>query len=167
MTDFEPQAISLEAGRGHEPDTLRVGGIVGFAVGLVVVILAVLVVPALLLRDFAQKEQQAKALAPAHFVDLSPAFPAPCLQAMPSAEWLKLKREADQRLKSYGWIDRRAGFAHIPIDRALEIIAKSGIPPSELPNPAAPRPAARAESPKPQAGSSPNAKPESKREEKP
>ena len=33
-------------------------------------------------------------------------------------------------MKSYGWIDRKAGLAHIPIERAIEIIARSGIPPS-------------------------------------
>lgn len=167
MTDFEPQAQALEAGRGHEPDRLQVKGIIAFAVGLVGVILAVLVIPAMLLRGFAQKEREAKALAPPRFADLSPAFPAPRLQAVPSAEWIKLKREADGRLNSYGWIDRQAGIAHIPIDRAVAIIAKSGIPPAEMPKPAPPNPAAKAESPKPKAPASPKAKPDSKGEEKP
>lgn len=29
-----------------------------------------------------------------------------------------------ERLGSYGWVDRGAGVAHIPIDRAMELVAK-------------------------------------------
>ena len=35
---------------------------------------------------------------------------------------------AESRLKSYEWVDREAGIARIPIDRALEIIVESGLP---------------------------------------
>jgi hypothetical protein len=31
-------------------------------------------------------------------------------------------------LKSYGWIDRDKGVVHIPIDRAIEILAERGLP---------------------------------------
>jgi len=30
-------------------------------------------------------------------------------------------------LKSYGWIDRDKGVVHIPIDRAIEILAERGL----------------------------------------
>lgn len=29
-----------------------------------------------------------------------------------------------ERLGSYGWVDRRAGVAHIPIDQAMELVVK-------------------------------------------
>lgn len=41
-----------------------------------------------------------------------------------------------ERLGSYGWIDRSAGVAHIPIDRAMDLVAKGvrpapGAPPEQ------------------------------------
>jgi hypothetical protein len=29
-----------------------------------------------------------------------------------------------ERLGSYGWVDRRAGVVHLPIDRAMQLVAK-------------------------------------------
>jgi hypothetical protein len=33
-----------------------------------------------------------------------------------------------QRLNSYGWIDQKQGIIHIPIDRAMAIMAEKGMP---------------------------------------
>jgi hypothetical protein len=36
-------------------------------------------------------------------------------------------RDAQRRdLESWGWVDRRAGIAKIPIDRAMDIVAREG-----------------------------------------
>ena len=37
-----------------------------------------------------------------------------------------LKQE--DRLNSYGWVNQQAGVAHIPIDRAIDLIAQQGLP---------------------------------------
>lgn len=37
---------------------------------------------------------------------------------------IELKASQKQRLSSYGWVDRKAGVAHIPIERAMEIRAQ-------------------------------------------
>ena len=42
-----------------------------------------------------------------------------------------MKTEDLGRLNNYGWIDRKAGVAHIPIDRAIDILAKKGLPTPE------------------------------------
>jgi mono/diheme cytochrome c family protein len=36
--------------------------------------------------------------------------------------------EETARLSNYGWIDREANLIHIPVDRAIELIAESGLP---------------------------------------
>jgi hypothetical protein len=36
----------------------------------------------------------------------------------------KYKQEQDQRLDSYGWVDRKAGTIHVPIDRAMELLVQ-------------------------------------------
>jgi hypothetical protein len=45
-----------------------------------------------------------------------------------------------ERLGSYGWVDRKAGVVHLPIERAMELSAK-GVRPR--PAPAGPAPEAR------------------------
>ncbi len=51
----------------------------------------------------------------------------PGLQINPSAD-LAAHRDAERReLTSYGWVDRQNGVVRIPIDRAMQDIAKSGI----------------------------------------
>jgi hypothetical protein len=53
-------------------------------------------------------------------------FPQPELQPHPQAD-LKAYMQAEQkRLNQAGWIDRKAGIAAIPIDKAMRIIAGRG-----------------------------------------
>jgi hypothetical protein len=39
-----------------------------------------------------------------------------------------VRREEAQVLDSYGWIDRGRGLIHIPIGRAMELLAEEGLP---------------------------------------
>lgn len=54
--------------------------------------------------------------------------PAPVLQTDPEADLLQFRAKEKQRLSSYGWIDRAHGVVHIPIEQAMQDIAKQGIP---------------------------------------
>ncbi len=38
------------------------------------------------------------------------------------------REAAHRRLASYGWVDRQKGVAHIPIDRAYELVEKGARP---------------------------------------
>lgn len=40
----------------------------------------------------------------------------------------QVQARAAARLGSYGWVDRDAGLVHLPIDRALELVAKGARP---------------------------------------
>src|SRR5207237_3632089 len=44
------------------------------------------------------------------------------------------RAEEDKRLGEYGWVNQQAGKVHIPVDRAMDLIAKQGLP-SRLPGP--------------------------------
>ena len=59
--------------------------------------------------------------------------PLPRLQDQPAVELARLRREEDQRLTSYGWIDRKQRVVRVPIDRAIEILAERGLPEPEGP----------------------------------
>lgn len=54
--------------------------------------------------------------------------PGPLLQAAPDRETHEIVAEAKARLDSYGWNDAEKKSAHIPIDRAIAILAEKGLP---------------------------------------
>ena len=55
-------------------------------------------------------------------------FPPPQLLSQPGSELARVRRDAQTRLSTYGWVDRKAGIAHIPINRAMELLVKRGLP---------------------------------------
>jgi hypothetical protein len=64
----------------------------------------------------------------------APTPPAPRLEAQ-SGQALDPYRAAEQqRLSSYGWVDRQAGVAHMPIDRAMDLVAERGLPTRPTPS---------------------------------
>lgn len=85
---------------------------------------------------------------------------APQLLARPERELATVRRAEAERLDSYGWVDPASGVAHIPIERAIDLVAVRGLPstapatpgpappatgaPEAAPPPGAPAPAATA-----------------------
>lgn len=73
--------------------------------------------------------------------------PEPRLQVTPELDLRAYRAEEERRVASWGWVDEKAGIAHIPVERAMEIVASRGLPsrparPPVLPGPdAAPSPA--------------------------
>jgi hypothetical protein len=65
---------------------------------------------------------------------LSPAPQAPFhVEADPKNRLIEVNARAEQRLKTYGWVDREAGIVHIPIERAMELTVQErggGRPPA-------------------------------------
>ena len=54
--------------------------------------------------------------------------PSPRLQARPKDDLLKSRASEKERLESYGWADDGRQFAHVPIERAIELLVERGIP---------------------------------------
>ena len=86
-----------------------------------------------------ESDPQASPLAEAN-VAIEP--PEPHLQAHPEGELAQLRHSNRERLATWGWVDRSAGVAHMPIDEA---IARLAVP--EPAAAAAPATAAPAETP--------------------
>jgi hypothetical protein len=40
----------------------------------------------------------------------------------------KMKAEGAKRVDSYGWVDQNTGVVHIPVERAMDIVAEKGLP---------------------------------------
>jgi hypothetical protein len=54
--------------------------------------------------------------------------PEPRLEANPKVVLDQVRRREDQLLNGYAWVDRDAGIARIPIDRAMAVLAERGWP---------------------------------------
>jgi len=55
-------------------------------------------------------------------------FPEPRLESNERSDINKFRLQEEQTLNSYGWVDQKAGVVHIPIDRAMGLIAERGLP---------------------------------------
>jgi hypothetical protein len=121
---------------GHEANTLRVRGLLLFAAALVGVTILVQVILAVVMQGFSSEEKELDSLAVPRFAGDTGGFPAPRIQPDPAEELTKMKTEDLGRLTQYGWIDRTAGIAHIPVNRAIDILAKRGLPATNADGPA-------------------------------
>jgi len=68
--------------------------------------------------------------------------PEPRLQPSPTADMEAMRAEEEGILGRYGWVDRPAGIGRIPVDRAIDILAETGLrptPPAAAPPAAPPR----------------------------
>jgi hypothetical protein len=54
--------------------------------------------------------------------------PEPRLQTNPREDLLTLRQAEEQRLQSYGWVDKDAGIARIPIEEAMRLTLERGLP---------------------------------------
>jgi hypothetical protein len=120
-------SADLEDGPRHEAAEVSVKGVVAFAVGLIALGVAIHFVLGLVMQRYSKQVKQDQALTPPLFA-VPVEVPAPRLQDDPAADRLRVQQEQLERLNSYGWVDRHAGIARIPIDRAMDILAKSGLP---------------------------------------
>ena len=108
--------------RGHEPEgSASARNIVGFAAGLLLLILAVMA--ALVGLERLYQEPPAEDAAP--YVQVPP---APQLQMDPAVDLYDLYQDQRTWLHSYGVVDAEQGVAHIPITHAFDLIAEQGLP---------------------------------------
>jgi hypothetical protein len=94
------------------------------------------VILAVAMAQLAHKEQRSDSLYPGRMAIDVDQFPNPRLQENPSIDLARLRAEERQRFDAYGWVDRKAGIAHIPVERAMAILAKTGLPKVPAPAPA-------------------------------
>jgi hypothetical protein len=56
------------------------------------------------------------------------AFPSPRLEEDERSQLDGIRLRQDDELYSYGWVDEKAGAVHIPIERAMDLLAQRGLP---------------------------------------
>ena len=116
-------------GVDYERSDASVRGVVWFLVVLTISGILIHLVLAAMYKYFAGPEVSLYLHQPAGEVySKPPAIPEPRLQPDPVAENNEMREHQDQQLNTYGWVDQGTGVAHIPIERAMDLVAQHGIP---------------------------------------
>ncbi len=141
---------------GYETRDANAGGIFKFLVALGIVLVATALVCWGMFRFFsAHAMNQAASDSP--FADTRQLPLGPQLQVNPREDWLKFREEQEQSLETYAWENRTAGTVRVPIEEAMELLVKKGLPVQGAPSEQqpAPPPAADAKKQAPEGGKKP------------
>jgi hypothetical protein len=124
--DFHRDAAHPEEA-GYELSDLNPGYVGLFGMGLAVVLVIAVVVASLLIHyktvQYVRHETPIPQLAREREATLEMR-----LQVDAQNELREMRAAEDATLHSYGWVDKNAGIVRIPVDRAMEILAKKGLP---------------------------------------
>ena len=145
---YEPPQESVEFDR-----EIQYHQLIWMGVGLLLIAVVSAVLVFFMLRGFVSWRSEAAGAGPV--MPPPAASDAPQLLARPERELATVRSGEAERLGSYGWVDPASGVAHIPIERAIDLVAAKGLPTSaptaaatEAPGTApAPAPAAPAATP--------------------
>ena len=109
---------------GHERRDVSVATVVKWGAGVLgLVVFTVAVMWLMLLQLQAREEHESAPASPlASYGPQEP--PQPRLQTDARGDLESLRASEQKQLESYGWIDRDAGTVHIPIDRAMSLLAQ-------------------------------------------
>ena len=111
---------------GHETRDVNIFLIGLFGLSMVALLVGSLGLISWLFGVFAGKPLGRARSAP--IAETRPYPPAPRLQASPTRDLQEMRRLENAILQNYGWIDQTAGIARIPIDQAMELLARRGLP---------------------------------------
>lgn len=122
--------------RPHADEELDVRRIVQFGAGLALTVAVVIGVVWALVAGL-KSAHQSRDPRPSPLAEAGRAAlpPEPRLQSSPGHDMSELRAREDAVLNGYAWVDRRAGIARIPVERAMRLLADTGLP-DALPSPA-------------------------------
>ena len=110
---------------GYERRDANIRALINFGIGLAVLVVVVI----FLMRwmfGFVSKEEPLGP-PPTPFENARTLPPQPRLQVEPHVDLKAYCEEQVKDLNSYGWVDQKAGVVHIPIERAMQLIAQRGL----------------------------------------
>jgi hypothetical protein len=144
-TTERPSSAADDAAARHRDVNIR--AVLLFAFWLAVVLVAAGGAMFTLLRALEKKERaEDRKLPPMVVASLARTPPEPRLEPYPLAPHARLRAEEEKILTTYGWVDKDRGIARVPIDRAMELLVRRGLPPAKPMPAAAPAPVAAGES---------------------
>ena len=112
---------------GYELSDLKPGYIALFGIGVVIAVGLAVVITSLFVHY--RELQNARQETPVpRLARERESMPEPRLQVDAPNELRQMRAAEEAALNSYGWVDKEAGVVKIPVDRAMEILAKKGLP---------------------------------------
>ncbi len=120
-----PQGHQAGERRHEEKDVDVIGVVLIAALVLLIVAISYLTVQGLL--RFVRKGRPATDVA-SYAVGEKSKFPQPRLEVHPAADLADSEKVSERQLHSYGWVDRKGGLVHIPIERAMQLLLDHGLP---------------------------------------
>ncbi len=111
---------------GYETRDASTGGVYNFLVILAALLAAIALVCFGLFHFFSVHYHIGQTTAP--FDETRQVPMTPQLQVNPRDEWLKYREQQDHSLESYAWVDKTKGTVQVPIETAMEILVKKGLP---------------------------------------
>lgn len=112
---------------GYETRDANAGGVFKFLVALGIVLVVTALVSWGLFRYFSAHDVN-QAASDSPFADTRQLPLGPQLQVNPRADWLKFREEQEKSLETYAWENRSAGTVRVPIEEAMELLVKKGLP---------------------------------------
>jgi hypothetical protein len=96
------------------------------ALGLIVILALTLVFMRVFFFHLAKSQPLGPPPTPFEDVRILP--PVPRLQVAPVQDLNEYRRAEQQILNGYGWVDKSNGVTRIPIDRAMDLLLRHGLP---------------------------------------
>jgi hypothetical protein len=112
-------------GPGYETGDVNVWAVGKFAIALIAIVALSLGLLVGLFKYF-QTRDQAKPVVETQ--NPNQLFPEPRLQRTPIPDLKTVHAEEDRILNGYGWVDPQRGVVRIPIDVAIDVLARKGLP---------------------------------------
>ena len=122
----KPREVSANSPR-YETRDANVGGVVNFLVVLSVILVSTTLVCWGLFRFFSVQEEDSRA-ATSPFVGTRQVPLGIQLQVNPREEWLKYRADQERALETLTWENKANGTVRVPIEQAMELLVKKGLP---------------------------------------
>ncbi len=113
----------LDASKGHEDRDANIPAALWFAAALIGTVIVVLVLMRWTFYAFPTPQAEA-GLGPYTRGVAAELPPEPRLQVHAPEDLKKLREQEDSMLTSYGWVDKQHGLVRIPVERAMELLAR-------------------------------------------
>ena len=116
----------------HEESDVNVGAIIRYGIGLVVVAAVIHVFLWWLLGLYERQNERAQTqVYPLAAGQQDRLPPSPRFQENPQQDLQELRAKQKALLEGYGWVNKEAGVARIPIEEAMKMVVERGLPTRE------------------------------------
>lgn len=122
---------------GYETRDANTTGVIGFLVVLGAVIVAACAICYGLFHYYSKYALNQPATE-SPFAEVRQLPLGPQLQVNPREDWLKFREEQQKSLEMLAWENQSAGTVHVPIEEAMDLLVKKGVPVEGQPGAPAP-----------------------------